>query len=167
MLSRFWLKPAGGSGKAGLSSGPNSIGPPNPPLPAALPAFCGAAPRPSACCSTAAESSDARAATARQAIPANTAVREPIISRAFMFTPSPCAGRNVRQELNKLPVQIRVLTSYATPGLLSTIQQSTVYIRLQCRRLQARHGVYCPSDESTAVSFEFDCGGRGGGSRSG
>src|SRR5437879_6252926 len=31
MLSRLMLKPAGGSGNAGLSSGPNSIVPPNPP----------------------------------------------------------------------------------------------------------------------------------------
>src|ERR1035438_5569480 len=48
MSSRLVLNPAGGSGNAGLSSGPNSIGPPKPPLPPApLPAACGgAAPRP-------------------------------------------------------------------------------------------------------------------------
>ncbi len=53
---RLALNPAGGSGNAGLSSGPNSMGPPNPPLPAPLPApwwpgtpaaggCCAAAPR--------------------------------------------------------------------------------------------------------------------------
>src|SRR5450755_430135 len=43
MLSRLTLNPAGGSGNAGLSSGPNTIAPPNPP-PRAAPgaAPCGA-----------------------------------------------------------------------------------------------------------------------------